>query len=77
MDNKYSAAIAAVLRGELAARQVAAATVAESIGVSLQSMHRYMRGERDISAAHLLQALAALGVDPGDFMARVEREVSR
>lgn len=74
--NDYDRAIAQYLRGKLAARQITHAAFAQMVDIPLDTMHRYLRGERPMNAGDFIQALAALHLDPDRATAEI-REIAR
>lgn len=63
--------IGAALRAERQARGLSMEQVGERLGVTLQQISKYERGQGRIAAAPLLQFLTALDVAIPEFIARI------
>ena len=63
-------AVAATLRGELAARRVQRKDLAEAAGIPGRTLARYLDGEREISINTLAKIARALDLTPAEVWVR-------
>lgn len=69
-DHPLAAALGAQLRAEKAVSQVTIEEMATAAGVSSATVHRYLHGERDVSAPVLYDFVTVLDVDLPTLIAR-------
>ena len=69
---QWDAACAYELNRDVKSSDLTQAEISERTGVSPSSLTRYIRGRRSIYAGDLAAILAVLGVDPREFVGRVD-----
>jgi transcriptional regulator with XRE-family HTH domain len=80
MDNIQDpliAAIAAELDAAQHASKLSDVAIARATGIPVQSVRRYINGEREITASRFILIADAIGVDPGDIAAAAKLRLAK
>jgi transcriptional regulator with XRE-family HTH domain len=73
----YEAAFAAELRAERARKQMTFDALERATEINKRTLMRLFDGERDLRSKQMMLICAALGVDPKEFVGRVEAVVKQ
>lgn len=65
MDNPFDAAVAAILRGKRAEKDIPLYVVAETTEIPERTLIRYLKGQRPIPLSKMIAIAGAIGEDPG------------
>lgn len=76
-EQAFTNALAAELRGEMAAQGVTLDEMAERIGSSKSSVYRYLKGTRELPMPAYYAMTSTLGVSPADIMGAAVRRMER
>ena len=66
--DKYIAAASAELRAAQGRAELSDAALARRSGIPVETLRRYLKGQRDTPASALLKIADALGINPGKLL---------
>jgi len=76
-EQVFIQAVAAELRGEMAAQGITHAAMADLTALSKTSVQRYLKGTREIPMTAFYAFAAALNVNPADVMAAAVKRLEK
>ena len=73
--DRYTAALAAELRAQRGVTGKTFPVISEATGITVQTLQRIFKGQRDLRASHLILIADALGVSVSDIVTAAQQRV--